>query len=82
MTTRPARTALAAALLLACCAAAGAEAPPETLAGTFLLITSFSEWNEGTETEPSRAFGAAYLDPTRGPVERLRRAMTERGPAP
>jgi hypothetical protein len=38
----------------------------------FLLITSFNEWHEGTELEPSREYGSAYLDFTRRHVEQLR----------
>lgn len=39
----------------------------------FLLITSFNEWHEGTELEPSTEFGDAYLRLTRELVERLRK---------
>ncbi len=31
----------------------------------FLMITTFNEWHEGTEIEPSTRFGEAYLDLTR-----------------
>lgn len=38
----------------------------------FLLITSFNEWHEGTELEPSTEFGDAYLRQTRELVDGLR----------
>ena len=38
----------------------------------FLLVTSFNEWHEGTELEPSTEFGDAYLQQTRKLVDRLR----------
>jgi hypothetical protein len=37
-----------------------------------LLITSFNEWHEGTELEPSGEYGEKYLDLTRELVAPLR----------
>jgi hypothetical protein len=36
-----------------------------------LLITSFNEWHEGTELEPSEEYGEKYLDLTRELVNAL-----------
>jgi hypothetical protein len=38
-----------------------------------LLVTSFNEWHEGTELEPSTEFGDAYLRLTRELVDGLRK---------
>jgi hypothetical protein len=38
-----------------------------------LLITSFNEWHEGTELEPSEEYGEKYLDLTRNLVAPLRK---------
>jgi hypothetical protein len=38
----------------------------------FLLITSFNEWHEGTELEPSKEMGETYLQLTRDLVNALR----------
>lgn len=39
----------------------------------FLLVTSFNEWHEGTEVEPSTEFGDAYLRLTRELGDALRK---------
>jgi hypothetical protein len=39
----------------------------------FLLITSFNEWHEGTELEPSTEYGDLYLRLTRGLAADLRK---------
>ena len=31
----------------------------------FLFITTFNEWHEGTELEPSREYGDSYIDLTK-----------------
>jgi hypothetical protein len=37
-----------------------------------MLLTSFNEWHEGTEIEPSREFGESYLTLTDELVRRTR----------
>lgn len=39
----------------------------------FLLVTSFNEWHEGTELEPSTEYGEMYLKLTRELVGALRK---------
>ena len=38
----------------------------------FLLITTFNEWHEGTEIEPSTEYGNAFLRQTREMAKELR----------
>jgi len=38
----------------------------------FLLISTFNEWHEGSELEPSKQFGRGYLDETRELSDALR----------
>lgn len=38
----------------------------------FLLVTSFNEWHEGTELEPSTEYGEMFLQLTRELVGKLR----------
>ena len=40
--------------------------------GYVLLVTSFNEWHEGTELEPSTEYGEMYLNLTRDLVGKLR----------
>jgi hypothetical protein len=39
----------------------------------FLVITTFNEWHEGTELEPSRQYGDFYLNLTRQMIAKTRR---------
>jgi hypothetical protein len=39
----------------------------------FLLVTSFNEWHEGTELEPSTEYGEIYLRLTRDLIGGLRK---------
>jgi hypothetical protein len=42
----------------------------------FVFITSFNEWHEGTEVEPSKEYGDLYLTLTRQEAELLRKPKT------
>lgn len=41
----------------------------------WVILTSFNEWHEGTEIEPSLELGSTYLDATRAWIERWRRGL-------
>ena len=40
----------------------------------WIVITSFNEWLEGTQIEPSKRYGRQYLDLTRTLADRFRAA--------
>jgi hypothetical protein len=46
----------------------------------FLLITSFNEWHEGTEIEPSTEHGERYLNLTREHAAKMRQKLDQPGP--
>lgn len=43
-----------------------------------MLVTSFNEWHEGTEVEPSEEYGERYIELTRELVERCRVRIADR----
>jgi len=49
---------------------------------TDVLITSWNEWHEGTELEPSRQYGFSYLQFTRGWTAKYKQESTTSGGMP
>jgi hypothetical protein len=45
----------------------------------WIVITSYNEWLEGTQIEPSQTYGRRYLDLTRSLAERFRARSQESG---
>lgn len=41
----------------------------------WIVVTSFNEWLEGSQIEPSASYGRQYIDQTRTLVDRFRRAV-------